>query len=75
MIEIIGVKLSYEAVAFLGLFIFDELVPYLPIKGNNIVQVIQGLTQQVKIFRKEDDAVRAVKAKLAEIQKEVNRLK
>jgi hypothetical protein len=75
MIEIIGVKLSYEAVAFLGLFIFDELVPYLPIKGNNIVQVIQGLTQQVKIFRKEDDAVRAVKAKLAEIQKEVSRLK
>jgi hypothetical protein len=75
MIEILGIKLSYEAAAFLGLFIFDELVPYLPIKGNNIVQVIQGLTQQVKIFRKEDDAVRAVKAKLVEIQKEVSRLK
>jgi hypothetical protein len=74
MIEIVGVKLSYEAVAFLGLFIFDELVPYLPIKGNNIVQVIQGLTQQVKIFRKEDDTVRAVKAKLKEIQREVGRL-
>jgi len=75
MIEILGIKLSYEAAAFLVLFIFDELVPYLPIKGNNIVQIIQGLTQQVKIFRKEDDAVRAVKAKLAEIQREVNRLK
>jgi hypothetical protein len=74
MIEILGIKLSYEAAAFLVLFIFDELVPYLPIKGNNIVQVIQGLTQQVKIFRKEDDAVRAVKAKLAEIQREVNKL-
>jgi hypothetical protein len=74
MIEILGIKLSYEAAAFLVLFIFDELVPYLPIKGNNIVQVIQGLTQQVKIFRKEDDVVRAVKDKLAEIQKEVNRL-
>jgi hypothetical protein len=74
MIEILGIKLSYEAAAFLVLFIFDELVPYLPIKGNNIVQVIQGLTQQVKIFRKEDDAVRAVKAKLKEIQREVGRL-
>jgi hypothetical protein len=74
MIEILGIKLSYEAAAFLVLFIFDELVPYLPIKGNNIVQVIQGLIQQVKIFRKEDDAVKAVKDKLAEIQKEVNRL-
>jgi hypothetical protein len=75
MIEVLGIKLSYEAAAFLILFIFDELVPYLPIKGNNLVQVIQGLTQQVKIFRKEDDAVRAVKAKLAEIQREVSRLK
>jgi len=74
MIEIVGVKLSYEAVAFLGLFVFDELVPYLPIKGNSIVQVIQGFAQQMKLFRKEDDAIRSVKAKLAEIQKEVNRL-
>jgi hypothetical protein len=61
MIEVLGIKLSYEAVAFLGLFIFDELVPYLPIKGNNIVQVIQGLTQQVKIFRKEDDKIEQIK--------------
>jgi hypothetical protein len=74
MIEILGIKLSYEAAAFLILFIFDELVPYLPIKGNNIVQIIQGLTKQIKVFRKEDDAVRAVKAKLKEIQREVGRL-
>jgi hypothetical protein len=75
MIEILGIKLSYEAAAFLVLFLFDELVPYLPIKGNNIIQVIQGVTKQLKIFRKEDDAIRAVKAKLAEMQKEVERLK
>jgi hypothetical protein len=74
MITFFGLKLSYEAAAFLILFIFDELVPYLPIKGNSIVQVVRGLTQQLKVFRKEDDAVRAVKNKLAEIQKEVNRL-
>jgi hypothetical protein len=74
MIEILGIKLSYEAAAFLVLFLFDELVPYLPIKGNNIVQVIQGLTQQLKPFRKEDDTIRSVKAKLKEIQKEVRRL-
>jgi len=74
MIEILGIKLSYEAAAFLVLFIFDELVPYLPIKGNNLVQIIQGFARQMKFFRKEDDAVRAVKAKLKEIQREVGRL-
>jgi hypothetical protein len=74
MIEFLGIKLSYEAAAFLLLFIFDELVPYLPIKGNNVVQVIQGFARQMKLFRKEDDAIRNVKAKLKEIQKEVSRL-
>jgi len=74
MIEILGIKLSYEAAAFLVLFLFDELVPYLPIKGNSIVQVIRGVAGQLKPFRKEDDAIRSVKAKLKEIQKEVRRL-
>jgi hypothetical protein len=74
MIEILGIKLSYEAAAFLVLFLFDELVPYLPIKGNNIVQVIQGLTQQLKPFRKEDDTIKALKVKIEEIRKEIGRL-
>lgn len=74
MIEFYGIKLSVEAAAFLVLFLFDELVPYLPIKGNNLVQVAQGIVGQLKLFRKEDDAIRSVKAKLAEIKKEVDRL-
>jgi hypothetical protein len=74
MIEILGIKLSYEAAAFLVLFLFDELVPYLPIKGNNIVQVAQGIIGQLKGFRKEDDAIRALKVKIEEIQKEISRL-
>lgn len=74
MIEVLGIKLSVEAAAFLILFLLDELVPYLPIKGNNLVQVAQGIVGQLKLFRKEDDAIRAVKEKLKEIQKEVNRL-
>jgi hypothetical protein len=74
MIEILGIKLSYEAAAFLILFIFDELVPYLPIKGNNLIQVAQGVIGQLKLFRKEDDAIRALKVKIEEIQKEISRL-
>ncbi len=74
MIEILGIKLSYEAAAFLVLFLFDELVPYLPIKGNNIVQVIRGVAGQLKPFRKEDDAIRALKAKVKAVQDELNKL-
>jgi hypothetical protein len=74
MIEILGIKLSYEAAAFLVLFLFDELVPYLPIKGNNLVQVAQGIIGQLKGFRKEDDAIKALKVKIEEIRKEIGRL-
>lgn len=74
MIEIYGVKLSVEVATFFMLFLIDELLPYLPVKGNNFVQVVQGLIGQLKFFRKEDDAIRAVKSKLQEIQDEVNRL-
>jgi hypothetical protein len=61
MIEILGIKLSYEAAAFLVLFLFDELVPYLPIKGNSVVQVIRGIIGQLKMFRKEDDKIQKIK--------------
>jgi len=74
MIEFFGIKLSVEAAAFLVLFLVDELIPLLPVKGNNFVQVAQGIIGQLKGFRKEDDAIRAVKDKLLEIQKEVERL-
>jgi len=74
MIEFFGIKLSVEAAAFLVLFLFDELVPYLPIKGNNLIQVAQGVIGQLKLFRKEDDAIRALKVKIEEIQKEISRL-
>jgi hypothetical protein len=74
MIEILGIKLSYEAAAFLVLFLFDELIPFLPVKGNNFVQVAQGIIGQLKLFRKEDDAIRALKVKIEEIQKEISRL-
>lgn len=74
MIEIYGIKLSVEATAFLVLFLIDELLPVLPIKGNNIVQAVHGLVQKIKPFRKEDDAVRNVKERLREIQREINKL-
>jgi hypothetical protein len=74
MIEFFGIKLTVEAAGFLILFLFDELVPYLPIKGNNIIQVAQGIVGQLKLFRKEDDSIRALKAKVEDIKKELERL-
>jgi hypothetical protein len=74
MIEFFGIKLSVEAAAFLVLFLVDELIPLLPVKGNNFVQVAQGIIGQLKLFRKEDDAIRALKVKIEELKQEIGRL-
>jgi nucleoside diphosphate kinase len=74
MIEILGIKLSFEAAAFLVLFLVDEIIPYTPLKGNNIIQVLQGLVGAIKPTRKEDDVVRALKAKVQAVQDELNKL-
>ena len=74
MIEFFGIKLSVEAAAFLVLFLVDELIPLLPVKGNNFVQVAQGIIGQLKGFRKEDDAIRALKVKIKELKEEIGRL-
>lgn len=74
MIEFFGIKLSFEAAAFLVLFLLDELVPYLPIKGNNFVQVLRGIVGQLKTFRKEDEVVSTVKTKLTDVHEEVKKL-
>jgi hypothetical protein len=74
MIEFLGIKLSFEAAAFLVLFLVDEIIPYTPLKGNNIIQVLQGLVGAIKPTRKEDDVVRALKAKVQAVQDELNKL-
>ena len=73
MIEFFCIKLSVEAAAFLVLFLVDELIPFLPVKGNNFVQVAQGIIGQLKLFRKEDDAIRALKVKIEELKEEIGR--
>ena len=74
MIELFGIKLSFEAAAFLVLFLIDEIIPYTPLKGNNIIQVLQGLVGAIKPTRKEDDVVRALRAKVQAVQDELNKL-
>jgi hypothetical protein len=74
MIEFFGIKLSFEAATFFVLFLVDEIIPYTPLKGNNIIQVLQGLVGAIKPTRKEDDVVRALKAKVQAVQDELNKL-
>jgi len=61
MITILGIKVSYETLAFLALFIGSEIVGASKLKENGIVQVILSGINALKPLRKEDDQIQRIK--------------
>lgn len=62
MIEILGIKLTYEALGFLVAFLASEIIGASKLRSNGVVQLLLGLVETLKPIRKEDD-------KIAEIRK------
>lgn len=61
MITILGIKVSYEALAFFALFIGSEIVGASKLKENGIVQLILSGINALKPLRKEDDKIQHIK--------------
>lgn len=61
MITILGIKISYETLAFFALFIGSEIVGSSKLKENSIVQLILTVVNTLKPIRKEDDKVAKIK--------------
>ena len=61
MIEILGVKLSYEAVAFILAFVASEVIGESKLKENSVAALIKSLIDTLKPSRKEDEKVEEVK--------------
>lgn len=61
MITFLGLKLSYETLTFLALFLGSEVVGASKLKQNSIVQIILGGINALKPLRKEDDQIQRIK--------------
>jgi hypothetical protein len=61
MLTIFGIKVSYEALVFFGLFIGSEIVGASKLRENSIVQVILRVVEALKPHRTEDDKIQRVK--------------
>lgn len=61
MLTILGVKVSYEALAFFALFIGSEIVGASKLKENSIVQILLTGVNGLKGLRKEDDTINKIK--------------
>lgn len=75
MIEILGVKLSYEAVGFFVAFIASEVIgSNKKLKNNSVAGLVKTIIDGQRPFRKEDDKINAIKAKVAAIYEEIESL-
>jgi hypothetical protein len=61
MLTFLGIKLSYETLSFLLLFLGSELLGASKFKSNGVVQLILSAVNSLKPFRNEDE--RLAKAK------------
>jgi hypothetical protein len=61
MLTFLGLKVSYETLAFLALFLGSEIIGASKLKSNSIVQLLLNAVESLKPFRSEDDKISKVK--------------
>jgi hypothetical protein len=61
MLTFLGIKVSYETLAFLALFLASEVVGNSKLKENSIVQLLLNAVNSLKPFRSEDDKISKIK--------------
>ena len=74
MIEILGVKLTYEALGFLAAFIVSEVIGVSKLKENSIAQLVKNLIDTQRPHRKEDDKVVAIRDRVEELLNDLKAL-
>ena len=74
MIELLGIKLTYETLGFLGAFILSEVVGASKLKNNSVAGLLKSIVDGQKPFRKEDEKVEAIKTKLIALYQEIQEL-
>ena len=74
MIEILGVKLSLEAIGFLAAFVASEVIGSSKLKENSVAQLIKSLIDTLKPARKEDEKVAELRARVEGLLEELKGL-
>ena len=64
MLTFLGLKVSYETLAFLTLFLGSEIIGSSKLKSNSIVQLLLNAVESLKPFRSEDDKIKNIKDSL-----------
>lgn len=75
MIEVFGIKLTYEALGFLVAFVLSEVIgASKQLKNNSVAGLIKSIIDGQRPFRTEDNKIDALKAKVAAVYQEIEAL-
>lgn len=74
MIEILGVKLSLEAIGFLAAFVASEVIGSSKLKENSVAQLAKSLIDSLKPSRKEDEKVAELRSRVEDLLEELKGL-
>ena len=61
MIEIAGISIAYETLAWIAAFVASEIIGASPLKENSIAQLGKGMIDRMKPVRREDEKVAEVR--------------
>ena len=61
MLTMLGLKVSYETLAFLALFLASEVVGNSKLKENSLAQLFMNAVNSLKPFRNEDERIQKAK--------------
>ena len=61
MLTFLGLKISYESLAYLSLFLGSEAVGLSKLKSNTLVQLFLSFVSFLKLTRREDDQIKKIK--------------
>jgi hypothetical protein len=61
MLTFFGLKVSYETLVFMALFLASEVIGSSKLKENSVAQLFMKAVDALKPFRSEDDRVKKVK--------------
>ena len=72
MIEVLGVKLTYDTLAWIAAFVASEIIGSSKLKENSVASLAKTMIDRMKPSRKEDDKVAEVR-KATELLRETLR--
>ena len=74
MIEVLGVKLTYDTLAWIAAFVASEIIGSSKLKENSVASLAKTMIDRMKPSRREDDKVAEVRKATALLRETLRRL-